>query len=82
MCIFTAETQDRATEIAKLANPFLLHFPLSNGEELPTFAFPFSPAESERGPVFEFLLNHVMTLDDPMEAFRIEEVKVGHGPPR
>ena len=82
MCIFTAATQDRATEIAKLANPFLLHFPLSNGEELPTFAFPFSPAESERGPVFEFLLNHVMTLTDPMEAFRIEEVKVGRGPPR
>ena len=82
MCIFTAETQDKATEIAKLANPFLLHFPLSNSEELPTFAFPFSPAESERGPVFEFLLNHVMTLTDPMEAFRIEELKVGRGTPR
>lgn len=77
--IATSGTQERATEIAKLANPFLLHFPLSEGEELPTFAFPFSPAESERGPTFEFLLNHVMELEDPMDAFRLEQLEVGNG---
>ena len=77
--IATSSTQERATEIAKLANPFLLHFPLSETEELPTFAFPFSPAESERGAIFEFLLNHVMILDQPMDAFRLAIVEVGNG---
>ena len=80
--IVTAETQEAASEIAKLANPFLLHFPLTDGEELPTFAFPHSPAESERGRVYEFLLNHVMTLDDPMEAFQLGDEEVGNGSPR
>ena len=39
---------------------------------MPTFAFPFSPAEIDRGPVYEFCLNHVMWLDDPMDAFSLE----------
>ncbi len=70
--IITAPTQDAASEIAKLINPFILHFPLTDSEELPTFAFPYSPAQTDRGPVFEFTLNHVMPLSDPMEAFRLE----------
>ncbi len=78
LCLFTAGSQETANELAKLANPFLLHFPLTDGEELPTFAFPFSPAESERGPVHEFLLNHVMRLQDPMEAFHLEVLEVGN----
>lgn len=69
--IITASDQETASEIAKLINPYVLHYPLSRDEELPTFAFPFSPAESQRGPLYEFCLNHVMTLDDPMDAFRL-----------
>ena len=61
-----------STEIAKLINPFLLHFPLSSNEELPTFAFPFSPVHSDRGCVYEFALNHILELDDPMDAFQIQ----------
>ena len=80
LAIVTAASQEMATEIARLANPFLLHFPLSDDEDLPTFAFPYSPAETERGPLYEFALNHVMRLDDPMEAFRLEVTEVGHGP--
>ena len=80
LAIFAAATQATATEIARLANPFLLHFPLTDDEELPTFAFPYSPAETERGPLYEFALNHVMRLDDPMEAFRLEVTEVGNGP--
>ena len=80
LAIVTAASQATATEIARLANPFLLHFPLSDDEDLPTFAFPYSPAETERGPLYEFALNHVMRLDDPMEAFRLEVTEVGHGP--
>ena len=80
LAIVTAASQALASEIARLANPFLLHFPLTDEEALPTFAFPYSPAETERGPLYEFALNHVMRLDDPMEAFRLEVTEVGHGP--
>ncbi len=76
LTIVTADTQARATEIAKLLNPALLHLPLTADEPMPTFAFPFSPAEIERGPLYEFCLNHVLTLEDPMQAFRLDEVEV------
>ena len=82
LAIATAASQATATEIARLVNPFLLHFPLTDEEDLPTFAFPYSPAETERGPLYEFALNHVMRLDDPMEAFRLEVAEVGCGPAR
>jgi hypothetical protein len=71
LCIVTAQSQEEASEIAKLINPFLLHYPLTEEEELPTFAFPYSPAHSERGAIFEFALNHVLDLDHPMDAFQI-----------
>ena len=72
MGIVTAATQETATDIARLLNPYLLHHPLTRDEEQPTFAFPFSPAEIDRGPAWEFCLNHVLHLDDPMEAFTLE----------
>ena len=72
--IVTARTQAHASEIGKLLNPYLLHHPLTREEEQPTFAFPFSPAEIDRGAIYEFCLNHVMRLDDPMEAFSLEVV--------
>ena len=71
LCLITSKNQI-STEIAKLINPFLLHFPLSFNEELPTFAFPFSPVHSDRGCVYEFALNHILELDNPMDAFQIE----------
>ena len=72
MGIVTAQTQEQANDIGKLLNPFLLHHPLTQDEEQPTFAFPFSPAEIDRGPAWEFCLNHVMELADPMEAFTLQ----------
>lgn len=75
--IITAPTQATAAEIGKLINPFVLHYPLTEDEELPTFAFPYSPATTDRGALYEFALNHVMELDDPMAAFRIEVTEVG-----
>jgi len=70
--ILTAPTQALANEAGKLLNPYLLHHPLTREEEQPTFAFPFSPAEIDRGAAYEFCLNHVMVLDDPMSAFTLE----------
>ncbi len=79
LVLTTAETQTIATDIARLSNPFLLHFPLTESEELPTFAFPYSPAESERGALYEFSMNHVMALDKPMDAFRLMVSEVVDG---
>ena len=70
--IVTAKNQTLANEIGRILNPYLLHHPLTKEEEQPTFAFPFSPAEIDRGPIYEFCLNHVMRLSDPMSAFSLE----------
>ena len=75
--IVTARTQEEAAEIGKLINPFVLHYPLTEDEELPTFAFPYSPATTDRGALYEFALNHVMALDNPMDAFRLVVTEVG-----
>lgn len=76
LLIITAADGDTAAEIGKLANPHLLHYPLTEDEELPTFAFPYSPAQSDRGALYEFALNHVMALDDPMSAFVLDVTEV------
>ena len=75
--IVTAPSELVAKEVAKMLNPYLLHMPLTDDEEMPTFAFPFSPNEMNRGEIYEFCLNHVMELDDPMQAFSltIEQVR-------
>ncbi len=67
-----------STEIGKLINPFVLHHPLTPDEELPTFAFPYSPATTDRGALYEFALNHVMRIDEPMDAFRLTVTEVNH----
>ena len=79
MGFVTADEAATATEIAKVLNPYLLHHPLTREEEQPTFAFQFSPAEVNVGAVYEFCLNHVMHLKDPMEAFVLEEVEFSYG---
>jgi hypothetical protein len=68
--VATAASQALATKIANACNPYFFHFPLRRGIELPSYAFPFSPAFIERGRVYEFLLNHVVEIDDPLELVR------------
>ena len=74
--IVTASTDALSLEIGKLLNPYMLHHPLTADEEQPTFAFLFSPAEMPRGQTYEFVLNHVLTLDDPMQAFALEVIEL------
>lgn len=76
--ILTCPTEAQAAEAAKILNPYLLHHPLTEDEPMPTFAFPFSPAEMQRGALYEFCLNHVMELDDPMQAFRLDVEEMGN----
>lgn len=68
--VATAESQEMASQIAKACNPYFFHYPLFMDRELPSYAFAFTPADIDRGPVFEFKLNHVVELDDPLELVR------------
>ncbi|WPC41249.1 acyclic terpene utilization AtuA family protein [Clostridium sp. JS66] len=71
----TAQTQELATKVAKVFNPWLLHFPVDKKSQLPSFAFPFSPAEIEKGPIFEFKLDHVVEVNDPLELIRMKFIE-------
>ncbi len=72
----TANTQELATQIAKLFNPLLLHFPADFTKQLPSFAFPFSPVDCPRGQTFEFMLHHVVDVDDPLELVKFEYFEI------
>ncbi len=71
-----AVDQATATAIAKTANPYLLHLPPPGMDHLPSFAFATSPAEVERGPSYEFVLNHVIEMDTSTELFRSKLTEV------
>jgi hypothetical protein len=75
--VATAASQELATQIAKTCNPWFFHLPLRQEMALPSYGFPFSPAEIERGQVFDFKLNHVVHVAHPMELVRTEFVEVG-----
>jgi hypothetical protein len=72
MFVVTAPTQDLANRMAKACNPSFFHMPLRPGIELPSYAFPFTPAEIPRGQVYEFLLNHVVHTKDGFELVRTQ----------
>jgi hypothetical protein len=50
----------------------LLHVPPPGMDHLPSFAFGTSPAEIERGPSYEFVLNHVLDLEHGTDLFRTD----------
>ena len=72
MAVFTANNQEKANDSAKLLNPDLLHLALTKNEPMPTFAFPFSPPEIDKGPLFEFCFHHVIEIDNPKDFFQLE----------
>lgn len=71
MLVATAETKELALRIAKICNPYFFHFPISGEKELPSYGFPFSPAEIELGQTHEFVLNHVVETTDGQELVRM-----------
>ena len=73
-----APSQQTATAIARTANPLLLHLPLPGMDHLPSFAFATSPPEIERGPSYEFVLNHVLEMEHGTDLFRTVLSEVGH----
>src|SRR6202047_1580914 len=70
MFVVTAPTQDLADRMAKACNPYFFHMPLRPGIELPSYAFPLTPAEIPLGPVYGFLLNHVVPTQGGLELVR------------
>ncbi|GAB3460512.1 acyclic terpene utilization AtuA family protein [Actinophytocola sediminis] len=72
MLLVRAADQATATAVAKVANPLMLHLPTADMAYLPSLAFATSPAETERGAVYEFVLNHVVDADSPTAMFRTE----------
>jgi hypothetical protein len=70
MLLVNAADQQTATAIAKVANPLMLHLPTPDMNYLPSLAFATSPAETERGAAYEFVLNHVVDVE-PNALFRI-----------
>ncbi|SDE67747.1 Protein of unknown function [Blastococcus fimeti] len=71
MLLVHAPDQATATAVAKIANPLMLHLPTRDMAYLPSLAFAYSPAETERGASYEFVLHHVVDVDDPSALFRI-----------
>jgi len=70
MLLVQAADQETATAVAKVANPLMLHLPATDMAYLPSLAFATSPAETERGAAYEFVLNHVVDTETPTSMFR------------
>ena len=71
-------TAEEARAILNVAWHTGLHHPVPEWQGLiSNWAFPYSPPELDGGPVYRFCVNHLIELDDPLEAFRTEYVEVG-----
>ena len=67
------ETQEIANAALALTRVTLLHtdFPGRMCKE-GNMAFPFSPSDIERGAIYQFSMQHVVHIEDPLEMFPIE----------
>ena len=73
LVIVTTKKQDACEEIGKILNPLLLHHSIYDNRELPTFSFPLSPPSFNIGKKYEFCLNHVIGIKNPMDIFKLEK---------
>lgn len=79
--IATAADQAMATQLAKFANPRILHAPLADQKSLPSYAFLGSPAEIERGVLHEFVLYHAVDVATADELFATVYTDFTHSSP-
>ncbi|MEM5518304.1 acyclic terpene utilization AtuA family protein [Henriciella sp. AS95] len=70
--VATARSQELANAIAHACNPYFFHYPAVMEKELPSYGFAFTPADVPRGQIYEFKLNHVVEVDDPLQLVRTE----------
>ncbi|SDH37431.1 acyclic terpene utilization AtuA family protein [Nonomuraea jiangxiensis] len=67
----TAPDQETAHAVATFVAHASSHLPIPQYDGLvSTLAYPFSPPEIDRGPLYRFTLNHVVTGITPTELFR------------
>lgn len=68
-----SESQELSRSIATSLSHMAVHNPIPKWNGLISgVAFPYSPPEIDRGPVYEFHLNHVLVPDSPTSLFRTE----------
>ena len=73
----TANTEDNSKKIAKSFAHFALHYPIPEWQGLISgLAFPFSPSELYKGPVYNFNINHIVKPSSPLEMFRTNYLEV------
>ena len=73
-----APDAERARGACAIAWHTVLHHPVPEWSGLVSnVAFPFSPPHLDAGPVYEFTMNHVLALDDPLDIVDIVLEKVG-----
>jgi hypothetical protein len=66
-------SQELSRAIATSVSHLAVHNPIPKWHGLISgVAFPYSPPEIDRGPVYEFHLNHVLVPDSPTSLFRSE----------
>jgi hypothetical protein len=72
-----SESQELSRSIATSLSHMAVHNPIPKWHGLISgVAFPYSPPEIDRGPVYEFHLNHVLVPDSPTSLFRTEYEEV------
>lgn len=68
-----SDSQELSHAIAASVSHLAVHNPIPKWHGLISgVAFPYSPPELDRGPVYEFHLNHVLVPDSPTSLFRTE----------
>jgi hypothetical protein len=68
-----SDSQELSRSIATSLSHMAVHNPIPKWNGLISgVAFPYSPPEIDRGPVYEFHLNHVLVPDSPTSLFRTE----------
>jgi hypothetical protein len=68
-----AKTQEIANAVLSVTRVTLLHTDFAGRLcKEGNMAFPFSPSDIERGPIYQFSLRHVVEPDDPLQMFPIE----------
>lgn len=68
-----SDSQELSHAIAASVSHLAVHNPIPKWHGLISgVAFPYSPPELDRGPVYEFHLNHVLVPDSPTTLFRTE----------
>ena len=68
-----AQSQEIANAVLAVARASLLHTDFTGRMcKEGNMAFPFSPSDIERGPIYQFSLRHVVEPNDPYEMFPIE----------